>query len=456
MYDLTIIGGGPGGYVCAIKAAQLGLRTACVEKRNLLGGTCLNEGCIPSKALLHSSYLYHQTQHHLVEHGINVDNINLNLAQMMSRKAKVVNDLGRGIDYLFKANGITKITGHGSIQNPQEVIVQDENNNQQVIQTKNIVIATGSETSTLPNISIDEEYILSSTGALELSEVPKRMAVIGAGVIGLEMGSVWSRLGSEVTIIEYLDKVLPTMDTDISSLMQRLLTKQGINFKLSSKVNNIEKHDNILTVHYNNNEKIEVDKVLIAIGRKPNTNSIEMNIEKDQRGFIKVNKNFETNIKGIFAIGDATPGPMLAHKAEEEGVAVAEMLAGKQIHIGLIPSVVYTHPEAAGIGYTEQQIKELGANYKVGKFPFTANSRAKAIGDTDGFVKIIVDHHDTILGAHVVCSQAGTLIGELGVAMEYGASSEDIACICHSHPDLNEAIKEAALAAHFKAIHNLS
>ena len=449
-YDLVVIGGGPGGYVCAIKAAQLGLKVVCIEKK-LLGGTCLNEGCIPSKALLHSSNLYHQARNSFADHGIKISEITLDLQQMMSHKSKIVYDLGKGIDYLLKVNGVEKITGHGRIRGPNEVVV----NNETIIAAKFIVIATGSESMSLPNVQIDEDTILSSTGALELSSVPKTMAIIGGGVIGVEMGSIWSRLGSEITIIEYSDKIIPSMDLDTSALLQRLLKKQGINFKLSTKVNSVEKGEETVKIKYNNNQEIEVDKVLVSVGRKPNTSDIWVDIKKDECGFIKVNKKLETNIPGIFAIGDVIPGPMLAHKAEEEGVAVAENIVGQHGHVGLIPSVVYTHPEVAGVGYTEQELKQMNVDYRIGKFPFSANSRARAVGDRDGFVKIIVDSNDTIIGAHIIGSQAGTLIGELTVGMEYGASSEDIARICHSHPDLNEAIKEAALAAHAKAIHNV-
>ncbi|MBQ4875548.1 MAG: dihydrolipoyl dehydrogenase [Rickettsiaceae bacterium H1] len=454
-YDAVIIGGGPGGYVCAIKAAQLRLNVACVEKRKFLGGTCLNVGCIPSKALLHSSYLYYEAVNHFVDHGINIGMPEIDVKKMMSRKDKVVSDLAKGIDCLFEANGITKITGYASIKSANEVEVKSDGGNS-IISTKNIVIATGSETMSLPGVEIDEDVILSSTGALELTEIPKKMAIIGGGVIGVEMASIWSRLGCFVTVIEYGDRIIPAMDEDVGSLLLRLLGKQEIKFKLSTEVSSVERKSKKAIVKYGDNEELEVDKVLVSIGRKPNTDNLGIEIEKDKRGFIKVDKNFATNIPGVFAIGDSTPGMMLAHKAEEEGVAVAEILAGKHGHVGLIPSVVYTHPEVAGVGYTEQEIKNMGVKYKVGKFPFAANSRARAVGDTDGFVKIIVDGEDTILGAHIIGPKAGTLIGELAVAMEYGAASEDIARICHSHPDLNEAIKEAALAAHAKAIHNVS
>ncbi len=451
-YDVIVIGGGPGGYVCAIKAAQLGMKVACVEMRKELGGTCLNEGCIPSKALLHSSHLYYEVNNNLAQHGINISgDIKLDLSTMMSRKSKLVKELCNGINFLFKSNKVDKITGYGSIKDSNTVLVQTDDG-EKSLSTKYIVIATGSVTANLPGVKIDEEQILSSTGALELKTVPKSLAVIGGGVIGLEMGSVWSRLGSEVTVIEYCDKIIPNMDNDISIAMTKSLKKQGIKFSLSTKVNTIEKSGESIKIECDK-ESFTVEKVLVAIGRKPNTDNF--NVKKDHRGFIQVNDRYETSVPGVFAIGDAIPGPMLAHKAEEEGVAVAEILTGKSPHVGYIPAVIYTHPEVASIGYTEQELKEKGIKYKVGKFPFAANSRAKAVGDTEGFVKIIVDQYDTILGGHIFGPQAGTLIGELGVAMEYGASSEDIARICHSHPDLNEAIKEAALAAYFKAIHNV-
>lgn len=452
-YDVVIIGGGPGGYVCAIKAAQLGLKVACVEKRGVLGGTCLNEGCIPSKALLHSSYLYYEAQNNFSEHGINVQNIDCDLKKMMSRKAKVVNDLGKGIEYLFKINGVKKIVGSGRIANPHEVLIQDSDIVEQSISARNIVIATGSNNMTLPNINVDEEYILSSRGVLNLTDVPERMAIIGGGVIGVEMASIWNRLGSEVMVIDCGDRIIPSMDIESSVTMHKLLMKQGIKFSLSTNVTEVKKEFDKVVIKYAETQ-LEVDKVLISVGRKPNTNNLGIELKKDRFGFLTVNHKFETSVPGVFAIGDVVLGPMLAHKAEEEGVALAENLVGQHGHVGYIPSVVYTHPEVASVGYTEQEVREMNIVHKIGRFPFSANSRARAIGDSDGFVKIIVDENDTIIGAHIVGTQAGSLIAELTLAMEYGASAEDVSRVCHSHPDLNEAVKEAAMAAHSRAIHS--
>ncbi len=452
-YDVIVIGSGPGGYVCAIKAAQLGLRVACIEEREVVGGTCLNEGCIPSKVLLHSSGLFYEAKYNFENHGVKIDRIGVDLNKMMSRKEKIVSDLNSGIKYLFKANKIELIKGRGTICGDNKVIIN--NNSKESLLTKYIVIATGSTSKTIPCVKVDEKDILSSTGALDLNAIPKRMAVIGGGVIGLELGSIWSRLGSKVIILEYSDKIIPTMDADISILTQKLLVKQGMEFKLSTKVESVEKVGNSIIIKYNEGEVLEVDKALVAIGRKPNTEKLGVELERNQHGFILVNKKFETNLPGVFAIGDVIPGPMLAHKAEKEGIAVAEIIACQSAHIGFIPSVIYTHPEAASVGYTEQEVKGMNIKYKVGKFPFTANSRAKATGETDGFVKIIVDKDDTIIGAHIIGPQAGTLINELVLAMEYGASAEDISMVCHSHPDFNEAINEAALAACFKAIHSV-
>ncbi len=454
-YDIAVIGGGPGGYVCAIKAAQLGLKVVCVEKREFLGGTCLNEGCIPSKALLHSSSLYYEAMNNFADHGISFEALKADVTKMMERKDKVITDLCKGIDFLCKANKVDRVHGVASIKSSNEVIVTDKSNNQTSINTKYVVLAVGSQVMGLPGVAIDEKNIISSTSALELRSVPKSMAIIGGGVIGVEMASVWSRLGAQVTVVEYSDKIIPSMDVDSSDLLQRLLVKQGIKFQLSSRVNSVAQKSTGVVVSYNDAQELEVEKVLVAVGRKPNSSNLGVEFDKDERGFIKVDDRFETSVKGIFAIGDVIPGPMLAHKAEEEGVAVAEILVGQHGHVGFIPSVVYTHPEVAGVGYTEQELKKMNVVYKVGKFPFSANSRAKSVGDTAGFVKIIVDSHDTIIGAHIIGPQAGTLISELTLAMEYGASSEDVSRVCHSHPDLNEAIKEAALAAYSKAIHSV-
>jgi dihydrolipoamide dehydrogenase len=456
--DTVVIGGGPGGYVCAIKLAQLGHKVVCIEKKKFLGGTCLNEGCIPSKSLLNSSHLYWEAQHSFAKHGIIAEKISCDLSKMMQQKTKTIAELAHGIDSLFSKNKIEKIVGHGTIKSPEEVMI----NGSQTVKAKNIVIASGSEVSTLPNVKIDEKHIISSTSALELKSIPKEMVIIGAGVIGVEMASIWGRLGAEVLVVEFLDHITPSMDLEISKTLQKILAKQGIKFSLSTKVLAAEKTKTGAGVTLESgsvSRKESADLVLVAVGRKPCTQGLgleEMGIERDERGRIKVDANFATNISNIYAIGDVIRGPMLAHKSEEEGVAVAEILSGQKPHIdyGSIPSVIYTHPEVAAIGKTEEDLKQQNIEYKIGKFPFMANSRARVNLSTEGFVKILVDkHYDTILGAHIIGPQAGTLVGELSVAMAYGASSEDIARICHSHPDLNEAIKEAALAAFFKPIH---
>ncbi|NBX67102.1 MAG: dihydrolipoyl dehydrogenase [Proteobacteria bacterium] len=458
-YDVIVIGAGPGGYVCAIRAAQLGLKTAVVEKRAALGGTCLNVGCIPSKALLSASEKYEAAGHHFAEMGIKVSGVKLDLATMMGHKSKVVADNTKGIEFLFKKNKIDWLKGEGTIAATGKVQVGAE-----TYSAKHIVIATGSEVSPLPGITIDEKKIVSSTGALELEKVPDHLVVIGAGVIGLELGTVWRRLGAKVTVIEYLDRVMPGMDLEVAKAAQRIFEKQGITFRLSTKVTSAkaEKNGVALTIEPAAGGKAETlagDCVLVAVGRRPHTDKLgldKVGVAMDKRGRIETNAHFETNIKGIYAIGDVIAGPMLAHKAEDEGVILAEMLAGQSGHIdyNLIPGVVYTWPEIANVGQTEEQLKEAGTAYKVGKFPFMANGRARAMAATDGFVKILADAKtDKVLGVHIVGPEAGTLIAECVLAMEFGASSEDIARTCHAHPTLNEVVKEAALAVDGRPLH---
>ena len=458
LFDVVFVGGGPGGYIGAIRAAQLGLKTACVERRGTLGGTCLNVGCIPSKALLESSHLYAQAQHELADHGVGVGKVTLDLPAMLGRKDTVVDDLTKGIAFLFKKNKIAYVQGHGRIAAPDCVGVTGDDGNEQSLKTRNIVIATGSEVMPLPGIEIDEEVILSSTGALSMDRVPEHLVVVGGGYIGLEMGSVWRRLGAKVTVVEFLDRITPGMDAELSKQLQRILKRQGMDFKLKTKVTGAEKNGAgvALTVEPaagGEAETLSCDRVLVSIGRRPYTDALGLKtvgVKVDNRGFVPVDEDFQTNVQGIFAIGDVLPDlPMLAHKAEEEGVAVAELLAGGVGHVNYdaIPGVVYTWPEVATVGQSEEQLKEAGIDYKVGKFPFLANSRARANGDADGFVKILADKGtDRVLGAHIIGPDAGTMIAELVLAMEYGASAEDIARTCHAHPTLNEAVKEAALA----------
>ncbi|MEQ8665281.1 MAG: dihydrolipoyl dehydrogenase [Rhodospirillales bacterium] len=465
-YDVIVIGGGPGGYVAAIRAAQLGLKTACVESRGALGGTCLNVGCIPSKALLQSSHHFEAAGHEFAEHGIQATGLKLDLKTMMARKNKVVADLTGGIAFLFKKNKIDYLEGHGRIVEAGKVAVKPNKKGakETVHETKDIIIATGSDVTPLKGVTIDEKKIVSSTGALDLAKVPKKMIVIGAGVIGLELGSVWRRLGSEVTVIEFLDHILPGMDGEISKQMQRTLTKQGLTFKMSTKVTGAKVSGSGVELTAEPSaggkaEKIKADIVLVAIGRKPNTEGLglkDAGVETDERGFVKIDGHFQTNVPGIFAIGDVVGGAMLAHKAEEEGVACAQILAGEAGHVdyGSIPGIVYTWPEVASVGKTEEQLKKDGVAYNVGKFPFTANSRARANGDTDGFVKILADAEtDAVLGAHIIGPAGGDLIQEVVVGMELGASAEDIGRICHGHPGLPEAVKEAALGVAKRAIH---
>ena len=463
-YDLVVIGGGPGGYVAAIRAAQLGLKTACVESRGRLGGTCLNVGCIPSKALLQSSEKFADAQHHFADHGIKLGKITLDLKGMMSRKAKVVDDLTKGIEFLFKKNKVDYVKGFGSIPAAGEVKVALSEGGEETLKAKNILIATGSESTPLPGIEIDEKSVVTSTGALELGKVPENLIVIGAGVIGLELGSVWSRLGAKVTVVEFLDRILPGMDAEIAKQTQRVLKKQGLDFKLGMKVTGGKTSKSGVTlsvepVKGGAAQELAASVVLVAIGRRPFTEGLgleALGVAKDNRGFIRVDERYQTSVPGIYAIGDCVPGPMLAHKAEEDGVVCAEMLAGQSGHVdyNLVPGVVYTWPEVAGVGQTEEQLKEAGVDYKVGKFPFTANSRARANADTDGLVKILADaRSDKVLGVHIVGPLAGDMLAEAVLAMEFGASSEDIARTVHSHPSMGEAVKEAALAVDKRAIH---
>lgn len=461
-FDLIVIGGGPGGYVAAIRAAQLGMKTACVEMRGSLGGTCLNVGCIPSKALLESSHHYEEAQTHFAAHGIKAQ-VALDLGTMMARKDKVVLDLTKGVEGLFKKNKVTYIKGKGAIKSINsgagEVIVDGK----ETLKTKNILIATGSDVMNLPGVTIDEKKIVSSTGALMLDKVPEQLVVVGGGYIGLEMGSVWKRLGAKVTVVEFLDRIVPGMDGEVGKQFQRILEKQGFEFKLGMKVVAADSKGKgvILTLEPakgGEKQTLNADVVLVAIGRKAYSEGLgleNVGIKLDERGRVPV-KHFETSVKGIYAIGDVIAGPMLAHKAEDEGMAVAEIMAGQKGHVNYdaIPGVVYTHPEVASVGKTEEEVKAAGVEYKVGKFPFMANSRARASGDTEGFVKIIADaKSDRVLGVHIIGPDAGTMIAEAVLAMEYGASSEDIARTCHAHPTLNEAVKEAALAVSGRAVH---
>ncbi|MCA8931564.1 MAG: dihydrolipoyl dehydrogenase, partial [Rhodospirillaceae bacterium] len=450
---------GPGGYVCAIKCAQLGLRTACVEKRETLGGTCLNIGCIPSKALLQASEKYDEAAHHLGEFGVTVGDVGFDLAGLMAHKDRTVQANVQGVEFLFRKNKVDWLKGAGKITAPGTVEVDGKAH-----QAKNIIIATGSEVAPLKGVEIDEERIVSSTGALALAKVPERLVVIGGGYIGLEMGSVWQRLGSKVTVVEFLDRILPGMDGEVSKQMQRILARQGMAFKLGTKVTAATPGDGgvALTIEPakgGDAETLEADVVLLAIGRIPFTGGLgleEVGVALDERGRVKTDAHFATSVPGIYAIGDVIAGPMLAHKAEEEGVALAERLAGQAGHVNYeaIPGVVYTWPEAAQVGRTEEQLKADGVAYKVGKFPFTANGRARAMNATDGFVKILADKAtDRVLGIHVLGAEAGTIVAECAMAMEFGASAEDIARTCHAHPTLNEAVKEAALAVEGAALH---
>ena len=462
-FDLVVIGGGPGGYVCAIRAAQLGLKTACVESRGTLGGTCLNVGCIPSKSLLNLSENFHKAKKDFNHQGIEIEGIKLNIEKMMSNKNRSVQVLTKGVEFLFKKNKVTYIKGKGVLFSKNDIIVY-ENNQKKSYKAKNIVIATGSTVTPIKGIEIDEKNIISSTGALSLKVVPKKLAIIGGGYIGLEMGSVWSRLGSEVTVFEYLDHITPGMDREISDEFKKILSKQGINFKMSSRVNKVKNLNSSVSLNYTDlknskEETLEFDKVLVSVGRKPYTEGLNLSkigVIKDNKGRIEVNSKLQTSIRNIYAIGDVIKGPMLAHKAEEEGIAVAEILAGQAGHVNydVIPGVIYTSPEVAAVGKTEEQLKEEKKSYKVGKFPFLANSRAKVNNETEGFVKILADSEtDKVLGVHIIGPHCGDMIAEMALAMEFGASAEDIARTCHAHPTHTEAIKEAALAVDKRPIH---
>ena len=463
-YDLVIIGSGPGGYVCAIRAAQLGLKVAVVEKQPTYGGTCLNIGCIPSKALLHSSELYHQAAHGLEAHGVKAGKVSLDLDAMLARKDKVVDDLTKGIAFLFKKNKVDHLLGTGRVAGKGKVAVKDADGKEVEYGAKNILIATGSDVAPLKGVEIDEKRIVSSTGALTLSEVPKKLLIVGAGYIGLEMGSVWGRLGAEVTVVEFLDRITPGMDSEIAKNFQRVLKKQGMTFKLGTKVTAAKAGKDGVKVTLEpakggEAETLEADIVLVAIGRRPYTEGLgleEAGVKLDERGFVETDDHFRTSADGIWAIGDCRPGPMLAHKAEEEGMVAAEIMAGQAGHVNYdaCPGIVYTTPEVASVGKTEDQLKEDGVDYTVGKFPFTANSRARANGETDGLVKVLADTKtDRVLGVHILGDDAGTLIHEAVAAIEYGASAEDMARTFHGHPTLNEAVKEAALAVAGRAIH---
>ena len=463
-YDLVVIGAGPGGYVAAIRAAQLGLRVACIDKRDTLGGTCLNVGCIPSKSLLSASGKYEEASKKFADIGIELSGLQVNLKQMFSKKDLVVSELTKGIEFLFKKNKVDWLSGEAFIKSNTEVEVTFNSGKKTRILAGKIMIAVGSEPVCLPNLAFDEKKIVSSTGALSLDAVPERLVVVGAGYIGLEMGSVWSRLGSTVTVVEFLDKIVPNNDQEIAKHFQRNLQKQGLNFMLGTKVIQVDLNDKGVslfaeTVKGGKQQKIDCDVVLVAVGRKPSTDNLgleDIGVKRDKNGFILVNDKLETSVKNILAIGDCILGPMLAHKAEEEGVAAVEMISGGSAHIdhNLVPSIIYTHPEVASVGKTEEQLKSQKVDYSVGKFPFSANSRARANDDTDGFVKILADRKsDQILGVHIIGPEAGTLIHECATAMVYGASAEDVARTCHGHPTLNEAIKEAALAVDGRPIH---
>jgi dihydrolipoamide dehydrogenase len=459
-FDVIIIGGGPGGYVCAIRCAQLGLKTACVEGRDSLGGTCLNVGCIPSKALLNATHHLHEVHENFEKMGLMGASPKVDWAKMQAYKQGVIDGNTKGIEFLFKKNKVTWLKGWGSIPAPGQVKVGDE-----VHTAKNIVIATGSEPSSLPNVTVDETVIVTSTGALALPKVPNSMVVIGAGVIGLEMGSVYARLGTQVTVIEYLDAITPGMDAEVAKSFQKILAKQGLKFVLGAAVQGAEAGKNGAKVTYklrkdDSEHTLDADVVLVATGRKPYTDGLglaDLGVEMLPRGQIKTDDHFQTNIKGLYAIGDAIVGPMLAHKAEDEGMAVAEVMAGKHGHVnyGVIPGVVYTTPEVASVGATEEQLKEQGRAYKVGKFSFMGNGRAKAVFQADGFVKLLADKEtDRILGCHIIGPAAGDLIHEVCVAMEFGASAQDLALTCHAHPTYSEAVREAALACGDGPIHS--
>ncbi len=459
-YDVIVIGSGPGGYVAAIRCAQLGLKTACVEGRETLGGTCLNVGCIPSKALLHATHMLHEAEHNFATMGLKGNAPSVDWKQMLTYKTDTIGQNTKGIEFLFKKNKIDWLKGWGSIPEPGKVKVGDE-----VHEAKNIIVASGSEPSSLPGVEIDEKVVVTSTGALELSKIPKKMVVIGAGVIGLEMGSVYARLGSEVTVVEFLDFITPGMDAEVQKTFQRTLKKQGLNFIMGAAVQSVDAMKTKAKVNYklrkdDSEHTLDADIVLVATGRKPYTDGLgleALGVTMTDRGQIATDDQWRTNIPGIYAIGDAIEGPMLAHKAEDEGMAAAEVIAGKHGHVnyGVIPGVIYTHPEVASVGKTEEELKDQGVAYKVGKFSFMGNGRAKAVFAGDGFVKMIVDADtDRILGAHIIGPMAGDLIHEICVAMEFGASAEDMALTCHAHPTFSEAVREAALACGDGPIHS--
>ena len=462
-YDLVVIGTGPGGYVCAIRAAQLGLKVAVVEKRKTHGGTCLNVGCIPSKALLHASEMFEEAGHTFEKLGIVVGKPKLDLKAMMAHKQETIDANVTGVGFLLKKNKIDAFHGTASIPAAGKVVVTAEDGKTQEIETRNIVIATGSESAPLPGVEIDEKTVVTSTGALEIGSVPKELVVVGAGVIGLEIGSVWSRLGAKVTVVEFLDRILPGMDGEVAKQFQRILEKQGFSFQLGSKVTKVETGKKGATVTVEpaaggEAKTLNADIVLVAIGRRPNTDGLGLDKAgvATERGRVVIDDHFKTNVAGIYAIGDVVRGPMLAHKAEDEGVAVAEIIAGKHGHVNYdaIPGIVYTAPEVAAIGKTEEELKAAGVAYKVGKFPFTANGRARAMRHTEGFVKVLADAAtDRVLGCHIIGPHAGDLIAEVTVLMEFGGSSEDLARTCHAHPTLAEAVKEAAMAVEKRQIH---
>src|SRR5271163_4503685 len=462
-YDVIVIGTGPGGYVCAVRAAQLGLKTAVIEKNATFGGTCLNVGCIPSKAMLHASELLEEAGHNFAQMGIKVGKPSVDLAALLKYKEQNVESNVKGVAFLFKKNKIDTFRGAGSITAPGKVEVKAADGKTQTLETKNIVIATGSDVARLNGIDIDEKRVVSSTGALDLTKVPQKLLVVGAGIIGLELGSVWRRLGAHVTIVEFLDHILPGIDGEVARQFHRMLQKQGVAFKLSSKVTAIDTSGKTLKVKVEPAaggaaETLDADVVLVAIGRVPFTDGLGLEaigVKKDNRGRVIVDAHLRTNVAGIYAIGDVIAGPMLAHKAEDEGVAAAEIIAGKAGHVNydVIPNVIYTFPEVASVGKTEEELKAAGITYAVGKFPFTANGRAKVNHQTDGFVKILADAKtDRVLGVHIIGADAGNMISEAAVAMEFGGASEDIARTCHPHPTLSEAIKEAALAVDKRAI----
>jgi len=464
-FDLVVIGGGPGGYVAAIRGAQLGLKTACVDDSQALGGTCLNVGCIPSKALLQSTQKLWEARNDLGTHGINANGINVDLGAMMARKDRVVEGLTKGVDALFKKNGVERIAGHACLASGGHVVVTHEDDGEETrLNTDAIILATGSATVSLPGIEIDEKRIVSSTGALALPEIPKRMVVVGAGYIGLEMGSVWRRLGTDVICVEMLDQVLPGADSDIRAAAQKALAEQGFEFRLQCKVSEVNHGEDglgvvIQDVEGDETEHLTCDVVLVAVGRRPVTEGLgleEVGVTLDEKGFIETDRRFRTNVDGIYAVGDVVGEPMLAHKAEDEGMACAEIIAGRTGHVNYdaIPAVVYTYPEIASVGRTEEQLQQKSIDYRVGKFPSQANSRARCLAETEGFVKILADRQtDLVLGAHVIGPEAGTVIHEIVAAIEFGASAEELGRMCHGHPTLNEAVREAAFAVGKRTLH---